>query len=271
MIHALFVTTIIASTPVLSQERLPIEVIPQMTVPLLDYAALVEEDIDREIVGLPFRFAVPTSVSITPATHGLWEQLDGNEARWTYRVTCENAVSMNLGFGRYNMPPRGSMIVMNEFADFQIRPFTSDDNKDHGQLWTPIIPSNQAVIEIVVDRADKKFVSRNIELTSINSGYRGFRNGDDRGSSESCNIDVVCPEGDNWWNEIPSVGMYTLNGWGTCSGAMINNTAEDQTPYFLTANHCGVTSSSDATIVVYWNHQNTYCRTPGSADSGGSG
>ncbi|MDP6692738.1 MAG: hypothetical protein QF444_00295, partial [Phycisphaerales bacterium] len=73
MIHALFVTTIIASTPVLSQERLPIEVIPQMTVPLLDYAALVEEDIDREIVGLPFRFAVPTSVSITPATHGLWE------------------------------------------------------------------------------------------------------------------------------------------------------------------------------------------------------
>ena len=271
MIRSIFITALFITNPVLSQERLPVEFIPNMTVDSLDYVALDIEDIDREIAGLPLRFAVPTFVSITPATYGLWEALDGNKLRWTYRVTCDNAVSMNLGFKRYNMPQSGSMIVMNETADFQIRPFTSQDNKDHGELWTPIIPSNQAIIEIVVDRADKKHVSRNIELTSINSGYRGFGEGDNRGSSESCNIDVVCPEGDLWWNEIPSVGMYTLNGWGTCSGAMINNTALDQKPYFLTANHCGVTSSSDASIVVYWNHQNTYCRTPGSSDSGGNG
>jgi len=65
--------------------------------------------------------------------------------------------------------------------------------------------------------------------------------------------------------------VYTLSGWATCTGAMINNTAQDQTPYFLTANHCGVTSSTDSSIVVYWNHQNSYCRTPGSSDSGGNG
>ena len=62
-----------------------------------------------------------------------------------------------------------------------------------------------------------------------------------------------------------------LNGYLTCSGVMMNNTAQDQTPYFLTANHCGVTNGSDSSIVVYWNHQNSYCRTPGSGDSGGNG
>ncbi len=271
MIQAIFVTALITSNTAVSQERLPVEVIPTMSAPSLDYATLFEEDIQRERTGLPLRFAVPTAVAVTPATHGIWEQLDGNMVRWTYRVTCDNAVSMNLGFGRYNMPPSGSMTIMDLSIDCQIRPFTSEDNKDHGELWTPIVPSNEAVIEIVVNNSEMKFVSENIELTSINSGYQGFRSGENRGSSESCNIDVLCGQGDDWWNEIPSVGVYTLSGWWTCTGAMINNTSQDQTPYFLTANHCGVTSSSDASIVVYWNHQNSYCRTPGSGESGGSG
>jgi lysyl endopeptidase len=271
MIQSIFVTALLASNTAVSQERLPVEVIPTMSAPSLDYATLFEEDIQRERTGLPLRFAVPTAVAVTPATHGIWEQLDGNMVRWTYRVTCDNAVSMNLGFGRYNMPPSGSMTIMDLSIDCQIRQFTSEDNKDHGELWTPIVPSNEAVIEIVVNNSEMKFVSDNIELTSINSGYQGFKGGGDRGSSGSCNIDVLCGQGDDWWNEIPSVGVYTLSGWWTCTGAMINNTSQDQTPYFLTANHCGVTSSSDASIVVYWNHQNSYCRTPGSGESGGSG
>ncbi len=271
MFTSVLATTFILSAQVTTSERLPAEVIPVMSVDAIDYAALFEDDVKRENFGLPYRFAQPNQTLITPRTHGIWEKLPNNKMRWSYRVSCENARSMNLGFTKYNMPQSGSMIVMSANADFQIRPFTADDNKDHGELWTPIVPDNEAIIEIVVNRSEKKFVSKNIELTSVNAGYRGFRTGEDRGSSESCNIDVVCPEGDNWWDEIPSVGMYTLSGWATCSGAMINNTAEDRTPYFLTANHCGVTSSTDSTIVVYWNHQNTYCRTPGSSDSGGNG
>jgi lysyl endopeptidase len=56
-----------------------------------------------------------------------------------------------------------------------------------------------------------------------------------------------------------------------CSGALINNTSGDLTPYFLTAHHCGVTAATAATVVVYWNYQNCPCRTPGSAASGGAG
>ena len=271
MIISAFATALFLNTPAFSQERLPVEVIPKFTAESIDYASLFADDVNREKIGLPYRFAQPTETKVTPRTHGLWEKLPNNQMRWSYRVMCDNARSINLGFGKYTMPESGSMVVMNETADFQIRPFTAADNKDHGELWTPIVPFNQALIEITIDAEDKKFVSRNIELTSVNSGYRGFRNGEERGSSESCNIDVICSQGDDWRNEIPSVGVYTLSGWATCSGAMINNTAEDQTPYFLTANHCGVTSSTDSSIVVYWNHENSYCRTPGSSDSGGNG
>ena len=259
------------STTFGNQGQVPFDSLPLIMVDPLDYVVLDREDLERDDVGLPFRFAVPNEVSVTPTTHGLWEKLAGNKMRWTCRVRCDNAISMNLGFGRYKMPSSGSMTISDISDDFRIRPFTAEDNKDHGELWTPVVPSNEVVIEIIVDRSQKQFVCKNIELTSINSGYRGFKDLSGRGVSGSCNIDVMCAQGDAWWNEIPSVGAYSLGGWWTCTGAMINNTAEDQTPYFLTANHCGVTSSSDSSIVVYWNYQNSYCRTPGSSDSGGNG
>jgi len=271
MLTTLLITTLCTTSITTTSERLPKDVIPSYKVNTLDYALLDLEDQERDMVGLPMRFALPTQVSITPASHGIWERLDNGQFRWTYRVTCDNSVSMNLGFKKYNMPQSGSMVIMNQAINCEIRPFTAEDNKDHGELWTPLIPANSATIEIIVDKVDKQRVSKSIELSSINAGYRGFKSGEERGGSGSCNIDVLCSQGGAWWDEIPSVGVYTLSGWWTCTGALINNTAQDGTPYFLTANHCGITSSSDSSIVVYWNHQNSYCRTPGSGDSGGNG
>ncbi|MBT4529561.1 MAG: hypothetical protein HOC27_00005, partial [Phycisphaerae bacterium] len=270
----ILLSAICTSGPVIapsSQDRLPREMVPIVTVDNLQYSSLFKQDEKREIAGQAPAFAVPTKTSITPATNGIWERVDIDTQRWTLRVSCENALSMNVGFGRYNMPSSGSMEITDSTRDFRIRSFTADDNKTHGQLWTPVVPGNEAIIEIVVDNDQKVFVVKGIELTSINSGYRWVQDASGRGSSESCNIDVVCSEGDAWWDEIPSVGVYTLNGYLTCTGVMMNNTAQDQTPYFLTANHCGVTPSSDSSIVVYWNHQNSYCRVPGSNDSGGNG
>ena len=266
-------TSVIADQGISASEsqRLPHEVIPVVTVPNLDYASLFAEDRSRENVGQAPQFAVPNQSSITPASHGLWERVDMDTLRWSLRVSCDNAISMNLGFAHYNMPASGTMTISDTRGQFKIRPFTADDNKPHGQLWTPVVPGNEVIVEIVVDSNEKALVVKGIALSSINAGYRWVRDASSRGSSEACNIDVMCPEGNAWWDEIPSVGVYTLNGYLTCTGVMMNNTAQDQTPYFLTANHCGVTSGSDSSIVVYWNYQNSYCRTPGSNDSGGNG
>ena len=71
-----------------------------------------------------------------------------------------------------------------------------------------------------------------------------------------------CPEGDPWYLEIPCVGLYTINGFYTCSGGMMNNTAQDQRPFFLTADHCGVTSGNDQSMVVIWNFENSIAESP---------
>ena len=151
-----------------------------------------------------------------------------------------------------------------------IRPFTAIDNKPHGELWTPAVQGDDLLIEILVSPRQQRDVNLNIELTSINVGYRGFyEQGTNR--SGSCNYDVVCAEGDDWWDEIPCVAVISTGGSTFCTGFMVNNTSQDRTPYFMTANHCGVSSSSAPSLVTYWNYQNSYCRVPGSGDSGGPG
>jgi hypothetical protein len=39
---------------------------------------------------------------------------------------------------------------------------------------------------------------------------------------------------------------------------MVNNTAADSTPYFMTANHCGIAFNA-ASLVVYWNFETSVC------------
>ena len=92
-------------------QRLPHDVIPVVTVPSLDYASLFEEDRSRERIGQAPQFAVPNQTSITPATHGLWERIDLDTLRWSLRVSCDNAMTMNLGFEHYNMPASGTMTI----------------------------------------------------------------------------------------------------------------------------------------------------------------
>ena len=248
---------------------IPVAKLPSFDIPAMDLqaAALLEQA--EQQAGLPPRFALEQPTMLTPDNSGAWEQVDADTVMWRLRVTCPNAVSMNFGFTRYVMPEGGRLYIYRTDGGAAIRPFTAADNGPEGELWTPIIPGGDAIIEVTLPFERQNDLE--LELGSVNTAYRGF--GRDTGAPRSgaCNVDVVCPEGDLWRAEIPAVGVYTVNGVWTCSGSLVNNTAEDQTPYFLTADHCGVNTGNDQSVVIYWNYENSYCRPPGSGASGGPG
>ncbi len=232
------------------------ENVPLTQVAEVDLKAVAEEDEQRKTEGLPQRFAIANQVSLTAKSAGQWELLDNDMAVWRLRVGSENAKSLNLGFSKYYMPQHGRMFIYSADLKHIQGPFTNADNAEHGELWTPVILGNEAIIEVSLPAGSKDELG--LELTSINVGYRFFGEEEDLRSG-SCNIDVVCPQGDSWRDEIPAVGVYTVSGVWTCSGSLVNNTAQDQTPYFLTAYHCSVTSSNDQSVVVYWNFETSIC------------
>lgn len=251
----------------------PANSVPVVEVGPIDLPAVQAEDQVNEQNGMPTRIAVPFAVAITPDNSGLWEALSDGGRLWRLRIAGDGARHINLGFTHYDMPVGGELVIYSADQGEVIRAFTSQDVQDHGQLWTPIVRSDEVVIEVRLP-AGASSDDLTLELGQIAYGYRGF--GADPvvlagPRSGSCNVDVVCPEGIPWANEIPSVGVYTLSGFWTCTGVMVNNTAQNQVPYFLTADHCGVSSGNAASIVIYWNFENSTCRTPGSGASGGAG
>jgi len=244
----------------------PLDDVAVLRMAPVDNAALLAEDARNAGPGIPVRFALPLPVHVTPDSEGSWEPLAGDRMLWRLRVRSPDAVSLNLGFSRYFLPAGGSLILYSPDHKHLRGPFTDHDNEIHGELWTPIVPGDEVVIEIQLPAA--RWHELELVLSAVNHGYREFGRA---AKSGACNVDVVCPEGDGWRDEIRSVAVISTGGSTFCTGFMVNNTALDLAPYFMTAAHCGITSGNAASLVVYWNYENSTCRPPGSAESGGPG
>ncbi len=111
-----------------------------------------------------------------------------------------------------------------------------------------------------------KDAEAHLRIASVNHGYRFFGERESAVNAKrgSCNINVVCPQGDPWRDQIRSVARYTVSCEGgsatcLCTGQLVNNTAQDLTPYFLTAQHCIEQTSAAPTVVAYWNYQSPEC------------
>ena len=218
----------------------------------------------------PVPFAEPFEVAVTPASHGRWETTsDGRTAVWRLRVKSAGALSLNMGFTRYRMPPGGRLRVYAPESGETAGPYTDADNEEHGQLWTPIVDGGDAVVEVAVpaERAGEL----ELELTSVNRGFRDIFPTDaptdvsSASHQRGCHIDVACPDADPYRDQVRSVGTFSYRGTNLCSGFLVNNTARDARPYFLTSEHCMSTRVA-ASLVVYWNYQSPTC----GAGNGGS-
>jgi hypothetical protein len=176
------------------------------------------------------------------------------------RIFSAGATDLNLGFTTFWLPDGATLHLSAESEAYFQGPYTANDNKPHGQLWTPVVPGESAVIELFVPQRAAQ--QPRILLSQIGTGYRDlFHRQKDLTTSLSgpCEIDVVCPQAAPWTNEIRSVALYSISGSAVCTGTLLADTAGDFRNFFLTANHCGVTPDNVASLVVYWNYQSPVC------------
>jgi hypothetical protein len=249
----------------------PLDSVQAVSFGPLDRGWLALEDAARDAKDLPPRYAIPHAVRFTPETSGTWQELASDLWLWRLRVRAEGATSINLGFTRFRLPDGARLQIYSADRAHVVRPFTSEDNEEHGELWTPAVSTDDLVVELVTPGSVRDDIE--LELGQIGQGYRGFgSSGVDNPKSGSCNLDVECLDSaDPWRQTARAVAFISINGGVLCSGSLVNDTARDRKMFFITAQHCGLDSSTAASLVVYWNYQNSTCRTPGSAASGGTG
>ena len=269
LIAAMTILWIISITPFsaaagsLPRSALPgvqsIATIERREMPRVNVEALLAEDAERESSGMPVapRFAKDIEVAYTPDTSGTWETLDDGSRLWRLRISSPGALSLNLGLDRFDLPKDAAFWVHAPDGSGVQGPYTAQNRNALGGLWTAVILGDELVAELHLPKG----VPADIEITSVNHGYRlfGEDNAVEAAKRGDCNINVVCPQGDPWRDQIRSVAMITILGIYACTGQMLNNTAENEIPYFLTAQHCIERESWAPSVVAYWNYQSPEC------------
>jgi hypothetical protein len=242
---------------------MPIEEVEHLVMPAVDAEALLAEDLEREGAGkpTPTRFAKRLPVSLSPNNSGTWEDLADGSRLWRLRIVSPGAFSLSLGLERFDLPAGAAFWVHDPNGAWVQGPYTKEDRNALGGLWTAVVAGHELVAELHLPRGDNQ---AEIEITSVNHDYRGF--GENRGELSkdrgSCHVNVACPEGNRFADQIRSVARITfVSGVYTflCTAQLINNTAEDDTPYLLTAEYCVSEPEVAPTIVAYWNYETAAC------------
>ena len=133
-----------------TDDAVPLDAVPVIEIPELDWARVFAEDAARARKDEAPRFAIPHEVRISPATNGIWERVGLDRMRWSLRISSNNAISLNLGFTQWQIPRSAEMTMSTTDGEFALRPFTAFDNKPHGELWTPVLPGDALILEIIV-------------------------------------------------------------------------------------------------------------------------
>lgn len=217
-------------------------------------------------------------VAIDIKNQGLMQVFEDGSKIWLLKIQSATALGMQFYFDKFHLPEGAELYIFKEDSTMLLGAFTSINNpKDSTKtikFGTQIIDGNSIIIEY--HEPSNVSFGGELSVTKIIHVFNesGLKSGP-FGSSDPCNVNVSCPEGSGWQNEINSVVLilgYDNNNnlSAVCSGALINNTAQDGRAFFLTANHCidgNIQQNSlydYSTWLFLFNHQTPICSSDGS-------
>ncbi len=233
--------------------------VPVILMPEIDIDKLHAEDmINDKRIDIPWRFGENIDVGINRKSHGIEDILSDGSKLWRVSIYSPGALSINLLFDNYRIPPGASLFIYNEKRNHILGAFTDFNNREDGYFATDLVYGNNITIEYY-EPANAVF-SGELNISRITHGYRSFdTNITKLNHSGACNVNVACPEAEGWEEQVRSACLIIRGGGGICSGALINNTANDGTPYLLSAAHC---YADPATTVFRFNYQSPTCNNP---------
>lgn len=225
----------------ISAQRAPlmrndVSVLPTFSLSPVDAQKLLAEDEELRRRGeKTLRFGLPVHVKIDVWSRGLHQQIENTEV-CRFRIQSGKALSLNLIFSEFDLPDDGRVFIYNSQNNVVAGPFQKDDAQPDGSFGTLPYPGEDLVIEYNGPLNN----DASLKISYVIHGYRDLdKELRSFGESGSCNINVNCAEGNPWRDQISSVVMLlTSNNSRYCTGALINNTSQDGTPFVLTANHC---------------------------------
>ncbi len=207
---------------------------------------------------------------LDPLSHGRWKVSGDSVHVWQIEISSRNALGLGIIFEDITLDDNARIFIYDPEMKHIAGSFTQKNNNDFQLLSTRLIPGETLVIEYqetIRNPGDQPMMNSTFiigDLIHVWQGAIDLSDTKNLGSSDWCQVNVNCPEGDQWQRQKRGVARMLMrvgNSFYWCSGSLINNALQDGTPYFLTAAHCGDNASTEDLAVwqFYFNFERPGC------------
>jgi len=216
--------------------------------------------------GEAMRIGVPISVGMNPENAGTWTELPNGDKIWRLEIEAKEAKYIGVHYSSFKIPTNGKLFLYSADKSQLIGAFTSKNNPMNTEFSTEMISGDKVIIEYNETAAKTKSIDGvnsklELNISHIIYFYKNLFGNTEEKASQACEVNINCsPVGDDWQDEKRGVACIEMNGY-ICSGTLINNTAQDCTPYFLTAYHCSgdASASEHNQWLFYFGYESSTC------------
>lgn len=245
----------------------PLGTIPVKTiVPKENIAELRKQDAVAKQNGVPPIVAVLDSTQLDLVSEGVWSRIGGDSV-CRLSIKSPDAQGIILYYDKFKIEAGGKLYIYNGKKDQLLGAYTSRTNPDGGRFSTEIVYGDSLTLEYVHPHGLPK---PEIVISKVgycyNLGEMAAPGNSLLRASSNCYVDINCsPEGDNWQQQKKGVAKLIVPIGSLaylCSGSLVNNVYQDQTPYFLSAHHCFEEDGQTAdfsTMQFYFHYEVTSC------------
>lgn len=200
---------------------------------------------------------------------------DISRVTWGTSIAVENAYRLRVELEDIRLPEDASIWVWGE-GEAPVK-FELNDLTDRGSLWSPSVSGPVIHVEATWSRSSDSDrvvglqIRRIIEVFELeNEGTaRPTRLPTTDDQTVGCLVNAACVT-DTY---LPNIALmkkavahlqFVKDGSSfICTGTLLNNSAQDGTPYLLTANHCLDTQAQASSLEAFWDFILSGC--PGAA------
>ena len=255
----------VGSRPVLSSERYGVDIASASVVMVagpVDVEALRAEDATMAASPMRVGVSVPVGVSLLDGDV-TFQDVPGVGTIWSITVVSPGAQGLRLHMTNVDLPPGAELwMYAPSVPQAAEGPYETDGPQGTGAFWSRIFAGEEVRVEYFLpdDAGDLGFfvveeishIYRGLEPPEPTEGY-GVRDAGD------CHLDVMCYPAWHPLHNATARIFFEDNGTYLCTGTLLTTVAGDETPYFMTANHCVANDTVGATVTAYWFYQTDSC------------
>ena len=206
----------------------------------------------------PDQIGVNRSVAVLPNTRAQrFVNPDGSQVI-ALVIKSSGASGISVHFRNFALADGEEVYVYGGAPDSIVfGPFTNKGPWGDGEFWSGTVDGDTAVIEFYTKTAENGKAFEVFEVSHIFTEL-DWRLRSDQPDTLNCERDASCNRvREN--NAVARIEFIDAEGPSVCTGTLLNDTAQDQCPYFLTANHCVSSQTEARTVEAYWFYQTTSC------------